>query len=81
MLTVEELKIMFESDFGHEINVSELNEDSDLRKDLGMNSISLLYMAMMLEEKFSIQFENSDLEKITTVKEVINIIESKVQSK
>ena len=48
MLTVEELKIMFESVFGHEINVSELNEDSDLRKDLGMNSISLLYLPQFL---------------------------------
>ncbi len=81
MITVEELKNIFETVFGTAIDVSGLNEKSDLRKDIGMNSISLLYMAMVLEEKYSIQFNNSDFEKIFVVEDVIELIESKVQAK
>ena len=60
MITVEELKTTFETVFGNGIDISNLNEESDLRKDVGMNSISLLYMAMVLEEKYSIKFNNND---------------------
>lgn len=81
MITIEELKNIFETVFGTAIDVSGLNEKSDLRKDIGMNSISLLYMAMVLEEKYSIQFNNSDFEKIFVVEDVIELIESKVQAK
>ncbi len=81
MITVEELKNIFETVFGKGIDISELNEESDLRKDVGMNSISLLYMAMVLEEKYSIRFNNSDFEKIFAVKDVIALVESKVQAK
>ena len=63
MITVEELKTTFETVFGNGIDISNLNEESDLRKDVGMNSISLLYMAMVLEEKYSIKFNNNDFEK------------------
>ena len=79
MITVEKLKNIFETVFGKGIDISNLNEESDLRKDVGMNSISLLYMAMVLEEKYSIKFNNNDFEKIFTVKDVIEVVKSKVQ--
>lgn len=81
MITVEELKNTFETVFGQGIDISNLSEESDLRKDVGMNSISLLYMAMVLEEKYSIKFNNSDFEKISMVKDVIELVKSKVQEK
>lgn len=80
MVSVSELKEMFVKIFGTDIDVSNFNEDSDLRKDIGMTSISFLYMAMVLEEKYSIHFNNEDFPKITTVKDVIDIVESKVQA-
>ena len=81
MITIAELKDMFTAVFGQGMDFSNLSEASDLRKDVGMNSISLLYMAMVLEEKYSIQFDNNDFAKINTVKDVIEIVESKVQAK
>ena len=81
MVSVEELKEMFVSVLGDGIDVSDFNEKSDLRKDVGMNSISFLYMAMILEERYSIRFENSDFEKIITVQDAIDVVESKVQAK
>ena len=80
MVTVEELKEIFITVFGNEIDLSNINENSDLKKDLDMNSISFLYTAMVLEEKYSIQFNNDDFVKLATVRDVIDVIESKVQS-
>ena len=80
MVTVENLKELFETIFEQELNLDNISENSDLKKDIGMNSISFLYMAMVLEEKYSIKFNNDDFVKIVTVKDVMEIIESKVQA-
>lgn len=81
MVTVEVLKELFEKIFGNELNLDNIDENSDLRKDLGTNSISFLYMAMVIEEKYSIKFTNDDFMKIHTVKDVIDTVESKVNAK
>ena len=75
MVTVEELKDVFHTVFGNEMDLSAFNEESDLRKDIGMNSISLLYMAMVLEEKYGVKFNNSDFESMNTVADVIRKIQ------
>lgn len=75
MVTVEELKDVFHTVFGNEMDLSAFNEASDLRKDIGMNSISLLYMAMVLEEKYGVKFNNSDFESMNTVADVIRKIQ------
>ncbi len=75
MVTVEELKDVFHTVFSNEMDLSAFNETSDLRKDVGMNSISLLYMAMVLEEKYGVKFTNSDFENMNTVADVIKKIE------
>ena len=75
MVTVEELKDVFHTVFGNEMDLSAFNEESDLRQDIGMNSISLLYMAMVLEEKYGVKFTNSDFESMNTVADVIRRIQ------
>ena len=75
MVTVEELKEIFHTVFGSDMDLSAFNENSDLRKDVGMNSISLLYMAMVLEEKYGVKFNNSDFENMNTVADVIRKIQ------
>lgn len=75
MVTVKELKEIFHTVFGSDMDLSAFNENSDLRKDVGMNSISLLYMAMVLEEKYGVKFTNSDFENMNTVADVIRKIQ------
>ena len=77
MTTVDELKEIFSTVFGNDLDISNLTVESNLRKDLGMNSVHLLYMAMVLEEKYGIRFDNSDFESISTVTDVINKIEDR----
>ena len=78
MTTFERLKKVFEAVFEGEVDTSAINEKANLRDDIGINSIGMLYMAMALEEEFGIKFVNSDFEGIATVKDVINVIEGKL---
>jgi len=78
MSTFETLKSVFESVFEGEISTENLSLDSDLREDVGINSIGMLYMAMALEEQYSIKFSNDDFLNIVTIKDVIDCIEGKL---
>ena len=55
-----------------------INENSDLRTDLGLSSIGMLYLIIAIEQKFNITFKNVNMGDFTTVKDVIDFIEKKV---
>ena len=57
--------------------LSKLSPEADLFKDLQLNSIGLLYMAIAIEEEFGISFKNEDINSLRTVNDVINYLESK----
>lgn len=78
MSTFEKLIKIFNTVFEDEVDAASISEDSSLQKDLGISSIGMLYMAMALEEEFSIKFTNEDLMKLGTVADVIACIEGKV---
>lgn len=78
MTTMERLIKVFCAVFEDEIAPEAVNEKATLLGDLGMNSISLLYMAMATEEEFGIKFCNEDFAKLSTVGDVIACIESKL---
>ncbi len=75
---IAKLTGLFNRVFEGNIDVSDLNADSRLIEDLGMNSIALLYMAMTVEEEFGIRFENQDFETLRTVGDVVSLIESRL---
>lgn len=77
MNTFERLIKVFNTVFEDEVNAAAISEGASLQKDLGISSIGMLYMAMALEEEFSIKFSNEDLMKLGTVADVIACIESK----
>ncbi len=74
--TLSKLTELFKNVFENEIELKDINEDSRLIEDLGMNSIGLLYMAMAVEEEFSISFKNEDFAELHTVGDVIRKIEA-----
>ena len=77
MSTFERLAKIFNTVFEDDVDVSSINDSTSLQKDMGISSIGMLYMAMALEEEFSIKFSNEDLMKLGTVADVIACIESK----
>lgn len=65
----EILKVIKPSaDFTH------INEDSQLVRDVGLDSLTILLMSLALENKFGFKFEGNP--KFTTVGEVIDFINS-----
>lgn len=77
MQTLERLIKVFEVVFEESIDTTALTPQANLREDIGINSIGLLYMAMAVEEEFGIKFKNEDFAAIQTVADVITCIESK----
>lgn len=78
MTTMERLVKVFSTVFEDQFDASAFTESSTLMEDLGMTSISLLYMAMATEEEFDIKFCNEDFATLITVGDVISCIEQKL---
>lgn len=78
MTTMERLVKVFSAVFEDQFDASAVTETSGLLEDLGMTSISLLYMAMATEEEFGIKFCNEDFATLTTVGDVVKCIEKKL---
>ena len=78
MTTIERLTQVFSAVFEDQFDASAFTEESSLLEDLGMTSISLLYMAMATEEEFGIKFNNEDFATLRTVGDVVACIESKL---
>ena len=77
MSTFERLIKVFNTVFEDEMDAAAISGSTSLKKDLGISSIGMLYMAMALEEEFSIKFSNEDLMKLDTVADVIACVEGK----
>lgn len=78
MNTFERLLEVCSAVFEGEIDVSLIKPEANLRDDININSIGLLYMAMAIEEEFGIKFNNDDFFGIATVADVVNTIEKKL---
>ena len=52
------------------------SEDSDLRTDLGLTSIGVLFLAISIEQEFNIYFGDNSFDEFNEVKDVIDYIEN-----
>lgn len=78
MTTFERLIKVFNVVFEDDISADAIKLDANLREDVGVSSIGMLYMAVAMEEEFGIKFSNEDLKNVTTVADVIACIEGKL---
>ena len=54
--------------------VDKITEDSRLVEDIGLASVSLLYLVIAIEEKFNFEFGDLGVEDFKTVKQTIDYI-------
>jgi len=59
------------------VSADEVKEDAKFVEDLGADSLDVVELVMALEEKFDIEIPDDEAEKIATVKDVVDYIESK----
>jgi acyl carrier protein len=78
MQTFQRLVNVFNTVFEDEMDAKAVRLDADLREDMGINSIGMLYLAMAVEEEFGIKFSNEDFTGIRTVEDVVRCIEGKL---
>ncbi len=58
-----------------------LNEDTDFINDLKINSANLVDVILDVEDEFDIRIENDDMEKMTSVKAAMAIVNEKLTAK
>ena len=78
MTTFERLVKVFNVVFEDDVSSDAIKPEANLRDDMGISSIGMLYMAVALEEEFEIKFTNEDLKNVTTVADVVDCIEGKL---
>jgi acyl carrier protein len=57
------------------VEESQITDDANFTKDLGADSLDTVELIMEFEKEFDITIEDSDAEKIQTVKDVISYLE------
>ena len=60
-----------------EVDAEKVKMESSLVADLGADSLDLVEVIMALEEKFELEIEDEDAEKISTVEDIVKYIESR----
>ena len=58
--------------------INNADEITRLQEDLGLASVSLLYLVVAIEEEFGIEFDELGVEDFKTVGQTIDYIESKL---
>ena len=77
---LEKLKEIFRTALPDKADIMEsVTPDSDLRTQVGLNSIGMICMVIMIEETFSIQFDDVGFNDFVKVKDVVDYIRSRNQ--
>ena len=56
------------------VNESEVNNESSFVNDLGADSLDTVELVMALEEEFGVEIPDEDAEKITTVQQALDYV-------
>lgn len=70
----EEIKTIVADNLG--VDEDSITMDTSFKEDLNADSLDLFEMVMALEENYGVEIPSEDLEKLLTVADVINYIES-----
>jgi acyl carrier protein len=78
MPTIEErVKKIIAEQLG--VNENEITNESSFVDDLGADSLDTVELVMALEEEFGTEIPDEDAEKITTVQQAIEYVQSHVK--
>ncbi|MDK2965283.1 MULTISPECIES: acyl carrier protein [Lacrimispora] len=54
-----------------------IKPESSFKEDLGADSLDLFELVMALEDEYSVEIPSEDLEKLTTVQQVMDYLKAK----
>ncbi|MGQ0679025.1 MAG: acyl carrier protein [Actinomycetota bacterium] len=59
------------------VEADTITEDANLFEDLGLDSIDLMTVVMAVEERFSIEVSDEELEDVTTLGQAADLLSAK----
>ncbi|GAK77581.1 acyl carrier protein [Nonlabens ulvanivorans] len=62
-----------------DVNADDIQADSHLMQDLGINSAHLVDIALDVEDAFDITLDESDMEAMQTVSDSVQIVQRKLK--
>lgn len=63
-----------------DVSAKEINRDSDLTRELNINSAHLVDIILDIEDEFNVEFQNEDIENLRNVNDVISLIQQKTSA-
>lgn len=75
MNAMEQITAILVESFG--LTPDEIQADSRLEADLGINSLELAELALRCDEEFGVEIDDEDIHRLITVGDVANYIEEK----
>ena len=75
MNVMEQITAILAESFG--LSPDEIQADSRLEADLGINSLELAELALRCDEEFGVEIDDDDIHRLITVGDVANYIEEK----
>jgi acyl carrier protein len=75
----QELATILENEKG--VTPSRLDDETDLRSELELDSVDLISMAMCVESKYRIRLDQEELQGINTVGSLLDAIENHIHGK
>jgi acyl carrier protein len=78
---IAKLKAIVQPYIQNEDAFNNLSEATDFINDLKINSANLVDVILDVEDEFDIRIENDDMEKMTSVKAAMDIVNEKLAAK
>ncbi len=63
-----------------DVSAEKINRDSDLTRELNINSAHLVDIILDIEDEFNIEFKNEDMESLRNVNDAISLIQQKISA-
>ena len=63
-----------------ELDASEIGPDTNLRDDLGLDSLQAVTVVMALEQEFEVEVDDEEIDGLQTVGDILELLASKTAS-
>jgi acyl carrier protein len=61
------------------VPIEDIDEDSHLIEDLGADSLDAFDLVMVFEDEFGIKLEDEEIERLLTVRDILNLLSEKLK--
>ena len=76
---IEKLKNIFKLVIHNNVDLDKVTLESNIIKDLGVNSVGLVYLVVSIEEMFDVDMSEITFNTFETVGDVVNFIKENIE--